>query len=156
MKVSVRGTGKLSKKETKTIVKHLAEHFLGKRLANNLSVTVIYCTLPPNYRGYYGPMEDEEGEETPRPREFCIWISETLGRPTTIKTIIHEMVHVWRTARNEFRVIGHDCIKWFGETYHCSSDEKDYRKRPWEKECHKFEKTLYKQVESVLKCEVLA
>ena len=100
MEIVVKGRSKeLRKKTVKEIVEYLGIELLGKRLSKNVSVTVEFIDLPMTCYGMCDPYQYEQTQY----REFVIFINKHMKKRKTIKTIIHEMVHVKQFARNQYR-----------------------------------------------------
>lgn len=139
MKISIKGnTEALTKKEMKYLLDFFAGILLGKRLSPNVELKVyVSDTLPTNLWGLCLPTDDDRK----LPREFEIFLSSTISRKKSIKTLAHEMVHIKQFARGEFKVYDKGKYKWMGKQLFMT--EQQYRKMPWEVEAHLSEKYLY-------------
>jgi hypothetical protein len=144
MEISVKGNTKnLSKKETKKIIKYLAEYLLGKRLSKYIYIEVKYQKM----KDVYG-LCDTIDYECPKHREFTLFIGKDMSRIQTIKTIIHEMVHVRQFARKHYDQSGNS-FTWMGKRVNL--DEDNYHRMPWEIEAVSYENPLYEECKELLR-----
>lgn len=136
MKVSVIGKNdKISKKELRYIISFYAKILLGPRLSKNLYVQLKHEPMPDHVCGFCTPID----EDYRKPREFEIEINSNMSRSLMIRTIAHEMVHVYQFARNKLRFLdSHDKYKWNGKV----RVYKKYENFPWEKEAERSENYL--------------
>jgi len=74
-----------------------------------------------------------------RPREFRIELEKTLDEMTLLRTLAHEMVHVWQYASGRLRLYQDGRHLYDGRLY--SSNTK-YLERPWEGEAYELEEVL--------------
>lgn len=74
-----------------------------------------------------------------RPRSFQIEIQSNLDRETYLKTLFHELQHVYQHVSGNLRDKKQKRY-WKGIDY----NHLDCEDLPWEKEAHKMEKILYK------------
>ena len=74
-----------------------------------------------------------------RPREFTIQLEKTLDEMTLLRTLAHEMVHVWQYASGRLRLYQDGRHRYNGRVY--SSNTK-YLDRPWEGEAYELEEVL--------------
>ena len=74
-----------------------------------------------------------------RPREFTIQLEKTLDEMTLLRTLAHEMVHVWQYASGRLRLYQDGRHRFEGRVY--SSNTK-YLERPWEGEAYELEEVL--------------
>jgi len=77
-----------------------------------------------------------------RPREFKIELEKTLDEMTLLRTLAHEMVHVWQYASGKLRLYQDGRHRYDGRVY--SSNTK-YLERPWEGEAYELEEVLVKE-----------
>jgi hypothetical protein len=75
-------------------------------------------------------------------REFEIEVDSNQSHKSLIKTVCHEMVHVWQHATGML----HD-NHWNGVDHSAS----EYIDRPWEIQAYNFETNLYKKFLSTIK-----
>ena len=143
MEITVKGkTKNLTKNETKKIVKYLLEYFLGKRLSKYMYIEVKYQKMED-----YGLCDTIDFDQ-PQHREFTLLIKKDMSRIRTIKTIIHEMVHVRQFARKQHDQCGNVFI-WMGRKV--KLDEDNYESMPWEVEAVSYENPLYEECKELLR-----
>lgn len=121
-------------------VKFYGEYLMGKRLANNVEVTVIFERFKKGSDEYaYCDYEIVE----PRLRCFEITIDSRLNKKETLLALAHEMVHVKQYAKGEMKDLFQPArmVKYKGEKYPC--EDSDYWEHPWEIEAYGREKGLY-------------
>lgn len=143
MEIKIKGrTKNLTKKDTKTIVEYLGQYFLGKRLSNYIYIEVQYKKMNDVY-GLCDTIDFENRDS----REFILYINKDMTRIRTIKTLIHEMVHVRQIARRHYEQCSKYEYRWMGKKVEMYED--DYEDMPWEIEAVSYEKSLYEE------CKVL-
>lgn len=147
MIVSVIGKNNhIKKNEVKDFVCRVLELIAGKRLTNNLDVTVKFAKLSDDVAGY-----TEWVDNNIRPREFVIAISNKLSRRKQFKTMAHELVHVKQFAKGELveRLKPTQSLVWKKDkplTISRNEEEKQtmasYLLLPWEIEANGMEEAL--------------
>ena len=144
MEISIRGkTECLTKTEIRKIFDFLCKYFLGKRLSKYIFIEVEFKFL----NTVFGLCEPTDYDYKNH-REFSIQIKKNMTRIKTIKTIIHEMVHVRQYARKHFKQISIDEYKWMGKNM--IMQDLDYHKMPWEIEACSYEKPVYQECKQLL------
>jgi Zn-dependent peptidase ImmA (M78 family) len=139
MKISVLGKNdKLSKKDIKHVLNFVCDILLGKRLCNNISITVINSKFKKHEWGYCGPTDYYNRNY----REFEILLNCTASKRNQIITILHEAVHVKQYARREFLCHDTKNFRWLGKKV--TVELSDYENLPWEIEARSAEEILYK------------
>jgi hypothetical protein len=145
MEIKIKGrTDCLSKNETKKLIEYLGIFFLGKKLSNYMYIEVQYKKM----NNVYGLCDTIDFEEK-NSREFLIFINKDMSRIRTIKTIIHEMVHVRQIARRHYEQYSKYEYKWMGKKIKMYED--DYELMPWEIEAVSYETPLYQECRELLK-----
>lgn len=123
------------------------EYLMGKRLANNLDVTVKFQNLRhTNDFAYCDWMDDNH-----MTREFLITIDKSLNKKDTLLTLGHEMVHVKQYAKGEMKDYCRPprMVRWKGQKF-CMEDV-DYWSLPWEREARGYEMELYMKFREKMK-----
>ena len=147
MQVSVRGKNDvLSKREVKFLVKQFGEVLLGPRLTENIYILTQYIKNLDAY-GYCSPTDQERHH-----REFEILLNPNISRNNQIRTIAHEMVHVYQFSRGLLRQTNGENYKWMGRKIYIGDIE--YSKIPWEIQAFVMEDELYKWYQKTLKEQV--
>lgn len=137
MKISVRGQNNvLSKGEIRYITSFFGNILLGKRLADNIELTLYNENYQWDEMGFCNPIDFDERS----PREFEILLNRNMDRNEQILTIAHEMVHVKQFARNEWRVYDNNEYRWRGRKVRYP--RMNHFNLPWEKEAIASEKWL--------------
>lgn len=145
MEIIVKGRSKELKKNTvKDIVEYLGHELLGKRLANNVRVTVEFIDLPLTCYGMCDPYQFEHTQY----REFVLFINKHMKKRKTLKTLIHEMVHVRQFARNQYRQFDNNVYRWNNKRL--TMKAVDYLSMPWEIEANRLERPLYHECKHYL------
>jgi len=137
MDITVRNCKKqkIKRKEIAYATNWYGEMLMGKRLCKNLKIDIIFQELG-DYHGFCGIMDDEY-----KPRYFELLISWEEERPTILRSIAHEMVHVKQFARRELVDTSHDKSKYLGSVI--KTDDVDYWDLPFEIEAFGREIGLY-------------
>lgn len=137
MRISVRGQNNvLSKKEIRYISSFFGNILLGKRLADNIQLTVYSENYSWKEMGYANPLDFDERS----PRDFEILLNRNMNRNEQILTLAHEMVHVKQFARNEWRIYDDNIYRWKGQKVRYPRKKHD--NLPWEKEAIQSEPWL--------------
>ena len=77
-----------------------------------------------------------------RPRKFRIELEKTLDEMSLLRTLAHEMVHVWQYASGKLRLYQDGRHRFEGRVY---SSNTNYLERPWEDEAYELEEVLVKE-----------
>ncbi len=149
MHISAQGRNKISKKELKYLTRFVGELLLGKRLSNNVHVTIISQDFVTNTWGICSPMDFDYKNH----REFEILLNRKISKKKQLITLCHELVHLKQYARNELRDTDRKGILWLGKQYSISEkfNLKEYLSRPWEAEANQKETVLYEEYKNHLK-----
>lgn len=71
------------------------------------------------------------------------------GKEDMIKTIMHEMVHVWQRSSGIAKQYANGKMMWKMKDY----TDTPYSKQPWERQAHRMENKLYeKWIEEITAC----
>jgi hypothetical protein len=129
----------VSRSLCKESLRFYANELLGKRLAKNISLQLVFEELPSPYFAIC-----DWNDDGPVHRSFIVIISKTLKTKMMLVTLAHEMVHIKQYARKELQDNQHrDNVKWRGKAF-CLNKTK-YHKRPWEIEAYAKDKPLYEK-----------
>lgn len=78
------------------------------------------------------------------PKEFQIFIKNNLSKKNTLKTIAHELVHVYQYRIKKLRCLyNFKRTIWENKLY--INKENNYNNEPWEKEAFYLEKIIYEK-----------
>lgn len=124
----------------KKAAKFYGEYLMGKKLAENVNLTINFEKFDYGSRDYaYCDWIDDNH----RSRVFIITINRNLSKKETLLALAHEMVHLKQYAKGELKDIFRPVrmTKWLGEKY--SEDSIDYWDSPWEWEAFGRERGLY-------------
>jgi hypothetical protein len=146
----IRSSGvpnKIPLKVCKQAVKFYTNFLLGKRLANNISIKLIFNNknLDKNIYGFCDWDCDKRN-----PRNFIISIDPNLSKRMTLMVIAHEIVHVKQYARGELKdLMRLNKVKYLGKLY--DEGKINYWVQPWEIEARDYEKLLHREFCKTLK-----
>ena len=147
MKVYVKNikVSDLRKGEITKAVKFFASKLMTKRLADSLTINIIFDTEI-NFAGLCTWVDDYV-----RPKEFEITINPNHHEPDLL-SIAHEMVHAKQYARGELKELislpGQ--VNWKGVRKEMTNEGEGYMDQPWEVEAYAKEHVLYR--EYILEC----
>jgi hypothetical protein len=156
MRVSIRGRNPyMSTKEIVYAIRWALKQELGKRLASNIGLKVVLENL------YDRPIEDRcKGEvgwcdRNHMPREFEMGLHDRMKRTMTLKTIFHEVRHIFQFATNQMKEMNLTddlaLVRWKKRVM---MDERvKYETCPWETDAVKAEGRLLKAYREHLKEE---
>ena len=134
MILHVKGSNKAIRKLVESATRFYAEKLMGKRLTENLKITVNLNRNLLSKEGLEGSAVWED--DSYRPREFIVEIDSTVKVRNLLLTLAHEMVHVKQWAKDEMyeylNTIG--MVRFKGEKVHLDSLE--YWDQPWEIEAY--------------------
>ena len=134
MILHVKGSNKAIRKLVESATRFYAEKLMGKRLTENLKITVNLKRNLLSKEGLEGSAVWED--DSYRPREFIVEIDSTVKVRNILLTLAHEMVHVKQWAKDEMyeqlNTIG--MVRFKGEKVHLDSLE--YWDQPWEIEAY--------------------
>jgi hypothetical protein len=134
MILHVKGSNKAIRKLVESATRFYAEKLMGKRLTENLKITVNLKRNLLSKEGLEGSAVWED--DSYRPREFIVEIDSTVKVRNLLLTLAHEMVHVKQWAKDEMyeylNTIG--MVRFKGEKVHLDSLE--YWDQPWEIEAY--------------------
>ena len=138
MKITVRKcrNEKIKRKEIVFACEWFSEKLIGKRLSNNIILDIHFEDLG-HFNGLISPMDDEY-----KPRIFEMTLNKGQDRPTILKNIAHELVHLKQFARRE--LVDFDTRnqpKYLGSLI--STANLEYWDYPWEIEAYGREIGLY-------------
>jgi len=87
-----------------------------------------------------------------RPRDFKIVLDSKLSNRATIRTLMHEMVHIKQWSRGELKEITKPECKtlWFDEDH----TETEYQDQPWEIEAYVLQEPLADAYIKMIKSEI--
>ena len=130
MILHVKGSNKAIRKLVESATRFYAEKLMGKRLTENLKITVNLKRNLLSKEGLEGSaIWDDDGY---RPKEFTIELDTTVKIRNLLISLAHEMVHVKQWAKNEMyeymNVAG--LVRFKGEKVHMVIT--DYWDYPWE------------------------
>jgi hypothetical protein len=124
----------------KKAAKFYGEYLMGKKLAENVNLTIDFQRFDDGSRDYaYCDWVDDNH----RSRVFIITIDRSLSKKETLLALAHEMVHLKQYAKGELKDIFRPkrMTKWMGEMY--DPKQSDYWSDPWEREARGMEMELY-------------
>ena len=134
MILHVKGSNKAIRMLVESATRFYAEKLMGKRLTENLKITVNLKRNLLSKEGLEGSAVWED--DSYRPREFIVEIDSTVKVRNLLLTLAHEMVHVKQWAKDEMyeylNTIG--MVRFKGEKVHLDSLE--YWDQPWEIEAY--------------------
>mgnify|MGYP003659491692 FL=1 len=134
MILHVKGSNKAIRKLVESATRFYAEKLMGKRLTENLKITINLKRNLLSKEGLEGSAVWED--DSYRPREFIVEIDSTVKVRNILLTLAHEMVHVKQWAKDEMyeylNTIG--MVRFKGEKVHLDSLE--YWDQPWEIEAY--------------------
>lgn len=140
--LNIINANKIQKRAIKEIAPWVLEHLVGKRIKNNIELTIKFKT--PKY------MENLEGattweDDNHKPREFLIELDKTMPLETLIVTVCHELVHIKQMAKGEMKDLfrGEYDIMWRGVKMNTKNNKMNYWDLPWEIEAFGRERGLY-------------
>jgi len=148
----IKIVGKPKKDLSNYIVKKAArfygEYLLGKKLANNIDLTIEFISFD---RGSNEYAFCDWTDDNHKARDFLITIDSKLPKKEILLALAHEMVHLKQYAKGELKDIFRPArmVKWLGEKY--DSDNMDYWEQPWEIEAYGREKGLFIKFMGILK-----
>lgn len=144
MQISVRGKNDaLNKRQVRFLVRQFGEVLLGPRLMDNIYVQAQYIKNLDTW-GYCLPTDQERHH-----REFEILLNPNISKRNQIKTIAHEMVHVYQFSKGLLRQSNGENYKWMGRKINVEGTE--YSKIPWEIQAFIMEEELYNWFQKCLK-----
>ena len=112
--------------------------FTLKQCGETLDLSNVYIitvtALTEEYYGTISGVVDHDDDQ-----EYIIWIDPFLDKEDTIRTLIHETVHVSQIARGDLELLSP--MRWKGKVYEC-----EYDQLPWEKEAYEIETKLYGKI----------
>ena len=151
MFIDINGTSvKTPRFLVKKAAKFYGEYLMGKKLAENVNLTIEFKRFDDNSRDYaYCDWIDDNH----RSRVFVITIDRNLSKKETFLALAHEMVHLKQYAKGELKDIFRPCrmTKWQGKRY--LMDDIDYWECPCEWEAYGREKGLYIKFMALIKSE---
>ena len=134
MFIDINGTSvKTPRFLVKKAAKFYGEYLMGKKLAENVNLTIEFQRFDNDSRDYaYCDWVDDNH----RSRVFVITIDRNLSKKETFLALAHEMVHLKQYAKGELKDIFRPVrmTKWMGQKY--VTEELDYWEQPWEIEAH--------------------
>lgn len=138
MKIRTKGIPvNVTRSLCKEAMRYYGEELLGRRLSNNIKISLIFEKMPSPINALCQWQDDNH-----RCREFIIIIHKKLNKKQTLISLAHEMVHVKQFARGELKdYLRTDEVKWKNRVYNLNKVK--YWTCPWEKEAHKKDKILY-------------
>ena len=132
MLLHVEGSDKATRKLAELATWWYAEKLMGKRLMNNLEITIkLKNGLSDKTEG----LAIWEDEENPLHREFTITLDKTVKIRNLLITLAHEMVHVKQWARGEMYEYSAAGMVRFHKTKF-NMEDIDYWDYPWEIEAY--------------------
>lgn len=132
MKISVRGSGPISRPELKYVFNFFGQILLGKRLAENISINFYW--KPCEYDADSIPIDLEKGRDF---RKFELTMGDEVGYFEGLVYAAHEMEHVRQYARNELIPRDAPFFQWQGLGYKLT--KKNYELTPWEVQARRTE-----------------
>lgn len=133
MKLSIRGVP-WDRKEARYATKYFVERLLGKRLAQNITLTIHFKIFSEVDIGLCGP---NDWEKTGRHREFEIFIDPTIPKSMQLRVLAHELEHLRQYARGELRNLEGTFYRWMGQDIELT--KKNEKKVPWEVQAQRSE-----------------
>lgn len=147
MKVNVRGPHPIiSKKEFRFAARFMLRHMLDEEVHETLHLTIVNTDMTKT--GYLALTQGKS------PKKYLIKMDPNLGRPKTLRTLAHELVHVKQFVNQELGMNqlvrkGNPHTYWNGELYdETEISQWDY---PWEIEANGREEGLYQRYVDFLK-----
>lgn len=129
----------VSRSLCKESLRFYANELLGKRLAKNIKVYLVFEKLP-NIINALCQWEDDNHQC----RSFIIIVNQNLNKKTMLISLAHEMVHVKQYARGELKdYLRSNNVRWKNRVF--CLDKIEYWSSPWEKEAYKNDKLLYEK-----------
>lgn len=129
----------VSRSLCKESLRFYANELLGKRLAKNIKVFLVFEQLPTIINALCQWEDDNH-----KCRSFVIILNKKLNKKTTLISLAHEMVHVKQYARGELKdYLRNNNVKWKNKVF--CLDKVEYWSCPWEKEAYKNDKLLYEK-----------
>ena len=121
------------------------EVLLGKRMANNISLTIKLTKNLKKKEQAYGFCHITD-DSLSRPREFMIELDTSMKHPfdQILIWLAHEMVHLKQFVRKELWDYESGSVQWKSKRYVRSPR---YDDQPWEKEAYRLEGELYEMFE---------
>lgn len=135
---------KITKKECREAIKFYTSLLMSPRVAKNLDLEVTFT--PKFYKLTKNIAEAYYEEYDPDiPKLFTIEIDDELGRPSLLKALAHEMVHVkqYRTGELKDLVRRANRVNYKGEVV--DTKETNYYDQPFEIEAYGREVGLYRR-----------
>lgn len=141
MKVYISGKAEnITNKEIKQAIFFYLKKLLGNSMSQKITVdVVIERDLLKTYEMYaaISPLEADT-----RPKHYELEIDGKLSKKLFLVSLAHEMIHLKQFAKDQMRDLETKRMtRWMGEYY--VEDNIDYWSRPWEKEAHELEISLY-------------
>lgn len=146
MRVQITGIhNSVSERELRGAAHFFARQLFTSQTRKKLVVTLEFDGLGDSlYKGFC-----EYVDRRDRPREFVIGIRRTLSRKSALKTLAHEMVHVWQYAAGHMADCdlrnGSEGTKWRGRKF--NFDRVSYWDSPWEIDAYGREVGLFVRYE---------
>jgi hypothetical protein len=143
MNICIKGVSRnLTKTEIKDILHWMIVELRLDRYKNPIfiEVDVIKNLFKKTGAMGFGTWEDTNY----RPREFSIDMDAGLTKKHSIRTLIHEMIHISQFAKGKMQdlLLNNSLKKWCKEVI--NQDELDYEQHPWEQEAYRLEDYYYK------------
>ncbi len=141
MKVYISGKAEnISNKEIRDAVFFYLKKLLGNSMSQKITLDiVIEKDLLKTYEMYaaISPLEAET-----RPKHYELEIDSKLPKKQFLVSLAHEMIHLKQFAKDQMRDLeSKKMTRWLGQYY--DEENLDYWSRPWEKEAHENEVSLY-------------
>lgn len=129
----------VSRSLCKEAIRFYGKELLGKRLANNIKIFLVFEELPNVVNALCQWNDDNH-----LCRSFVIILNKKMNKKTTFIALAHEMVHVKQYARGELKdYLRSDKVKWRNKVFRL--DKVEYWSSPWEVEAYKKDKILYEK-----------
>lgn len=143
MKVHISGKAEnISNKEIRDAVFFYLKKLLGNSMSKKINLDIIIDReLLRNFEMYanISPLEAD-----PRPKFYEMEIDAGLSKKQFLISLAHEMIHLKQFAKDQMKDLeSKQVTRWMGKYY--NEEEIDYWSRPWEKEAHDNEKSLYEE-----------
>lgn len=129
----------VSRSLCKEAIRFYGKELLGKRLAKNIKIFLVFEDLPHIVNALCQWDDDNH-----LCRSFIIILNKKMNKKTTFIALAHEMVHVKQYARGELKdYLRSDKVKWRNKVFRL--DRVEYWSSPWEVEAYKKDKILYEK-----------
>jgi hypothetical protein len=136
---------KITRKEVRSAAEFFANMLMSTRLLDSIGIILKFTKVKGAKASVY--------QDPDIPRNFCIEMDTGLTRKLIIKSLAHEMVHVWQYASGKMKDYVREPGKVrFGEKiYDYSIESEEYWFLPWEIEAYGMEVGLYQHYLMMLK-----